>query len=226
MNRERVDFLIELGDFKDQDEKPAPTTTLAYLRAIEGVFRGFEGPRYHVLGNHDMDSISKAQFQAAVSNTGIPPEQTWYSFERGGFHFTVLDANFRRDGAPYDSGNFDWRDTNISEEQLSWLRKDLRAAQAPAVVFVHQRLDVGGNEPSIGNRLEVRQILEESGKAPLVMQGHVHAGAYQQIGGIHYYTQVASVEGTQEGDATCTIVALHPGAIEITGYARAVSRRL
>lgn len=225
MNRERVDFLIELGDFKDQDEKPTEAATLEYLRAVENVFQGFRGPRYHVLGNHDVDSISKDQFQSVVSNTGIPPDRTWYSFSRGGFHFVVLDANFHKDGKPYDRGNFDWRDTTIPEPQLDWLRQNLRVAPAPCVVFVHQRLDEGTASQNITNRTSVRQILQDSGRVRLVMQGHAHEGGYQQIGGIHYYTQVASVEGDKQGDATCTIVTLHPsGAVEITGYERAVSR--
>jgi len=227
MNAQRVDFLIELGDFKDQDEQPSEARTIEYLRAIETVFQSFGGARYHVLGNHDMDSISKMQFQAVVSNTGVPRHRTYYSFDRGGFHFVVLDANFRRDGVPYEKGNYDYKDTNVSAEQIDWLRADLAGAQGPCVVFVHQRLDESGEAPPVGNRTVVREILQGSGKVGLVMQGHVHAGGYQQIGGIHYYTQVASVEGDKAGDATCTIVRLQPGGgIEITGYERAVSRTL
>lgn len=225
MNAQRLDFLIELGDFKDQDEQPSEARTLEYLRAIETVFQGFGGARYHVLGNHDMDSISKMQFQAVVTNTGIARDRTYYSFDRGGFHFVVLDANFRRDGVAYDRGNFDYKDTNVSAEQVEWLRKDLANAAGPCVVSVHQRLDESRESPPIGNRGVVRKILEGSGKVRLVMQGHVHAGDYQQIHGIHYYTQVASVEGDKPGDASCTIVHLRPGGdIEITGYERAVSR--
>jgi metallophosphoesterase superfamily enzyme len=98
MNRERVDFLVELGDFKDQDTPPVESRTLEYLERIEGVFRKFEGPRYHVLGNHDMDSISKAQFLARVENAGIPSERSYYSFDLRGIHGVVLDANFTREG--------------------------------------------------------------------------------------------------------------------------------
>jgi hypothetical protein len=35
MNAERVDFLVELGDFKDQDKPPAEQNTLSYLQAAE-----------------------------------------------------------------------------------------------------------------------------------------------------------------------------------------------
>ena len=227
MNSQGVDFVIELGDFKDQDAKPSEESTLGFLRSIEEVFQGFRGARYHVLGNHDMDSISKEQFQSMVVNTGIARARTWYSFDRGGYHFAVLDANFKADMTPYSKGNFDWQDTNISPEQVDWLAKDLRGAGRPSVVCVHQRLDENPNEPSIGNRVAVRQVMEESKKVALVLQGHVHTGAYQQAEGIHYYTLVASVERDNPSDNTCAIVQVSPdGSIEITGYARAVSRKL
>ena len=226
MNAEKVDFLIELGDFKDQDEKPSEASTLTYLRAIEQVFAGFRGPRYHVLGNHDTDSITKEQFQSVVENAGIDRSRTWYSFDRAGFHSVVLDANFRGDMVPYSRGDFDWRDANIPPAEVEWLERDLKAAPRPVVVFVHQRLDEGA-EGNIGNRAAVRRVLQDSGKVILVMQGHIHQGDYQQLGGIHYYTQVASIEGDVPGDATCTIVQLRPdGAVEVTGYRRARSQSL
>jgi alkaline phosphatase len=83
MNAEKVDFLIELGDFKDQDKVPAEQKTCSYLEAVEQVFQDFEGPTYHVLGNHDMDSISKKQFLARVENTGIDSSRSYYSFDLG-----------------------------------------------------------------------------------------------------------------------------------------------
>ena len=72
MNRQKVDFMIELGDFKDQDVVPNEANTLKYLADIESVFQIFNGPTYHVLGNHDTDGISKQQFLERIENTSIP----------------------------------------------------------------------------------------------------------------------------------------------------------
>ena len=71
MNTQKVDFLVELGDFKDQNNPPVEQRSIAYLRAVEKVFQKFKGPTYHVLGNHDMDSISKEQFLNNVENSNI-----------------------------------------------------------------------------------------------------------------------------------------------------------
>jgi len=125
MNREKPDFMIELGDFKDQDLLPDEAKTLKYLSDIETAFRKFDGPVYHVLGNHDVDGISKTQFLESVENTGIRKSRSYYSFDIKGFHFVVLDANFTREGKSYERGNFEWNDTCIPEIEMKWIEKDL-----------------------------------------------------------------------------------------------------
>jgi len=226
MNGERVDFLIELGDFKDEDRPAVEEKTISYLRAAEQAFEKFKGPRFHALGNHDADSISKEQFLESVENTGIDAGKTYYSFDFKGAHFAVLDANYRADGADYDHGNFDWTDANIPAAELSWLREDLAEARGPAIVFVHQLLD-GTGAHYIRNAAEVRAVLQSSGKVPAVFQGHQHSGGYSQMEGIHYYTLKAVVEGPGEEDNAYAVVEVRPdGCIVVTGYRKAVSKQL
>ncbi|MHC4433441.1 MAG: metallophosphoesterase [Planctomycetota bacterium] len=226
MNIQKVDFLIELGDFKDQDRPPLEQKTLSYLEAIEGVFQKFRGPTYHVLGNHDLDSISKSQFLARVENTNIDSGRSYYSFDVNGLHCIVLDANYRTDGADYDHGNFDWTDANIPQEELNWLRDDLAVMPAPVVVFTHQLLD-GTGSVYIKNAEQVRKILEGSGKVLAVFQGHHHAGSYAHLAGIHYYTLKALVEGTGPENNSYAIAEVLPdGSITVTGYRRAESKQL
>ncbi len=226
MNAEKVDFLIELGDFKDQNKPPVEEATLSYLEKIEAVFQKFEGPTYHVLGNHDMDNLSKSQFLARVENTGIDSGRNVYSFDVRGLHFVVLDANYKADGADYDHGNFVWNDSNIPRQQLEWLEADLAAADGPAVVFVHQPLDKAGQE-YVKNGADVRAILQQSGKVLAVFQGHRHQGGYSEIEGIHYCTHKAVVEGHGPDNNAYAIAEVRPSRdIVVTGYRLAVSREL
>jgi len=226
MNAEKVDFLVELGDFKDQNTPPVEQKTLSYLEAIERVFQKFRGPAYHVLGNHDLDSISKRQFLARVENTNIDSDRSYYSFDVNGLHLVVLDANYRTDGADYDHGNFDWTDANIPAEELNWLRDDLAVTEGPAIVFTHQLLD-GTGSVYIRNAAQVRQILQACGKVLAVFQGHHHAGSYSNIAGIHYYTLKALVEGTgPESNSYAIAEVLPDGSITVTGYRRAESKQL
>lgn len=226
MNAERIDFLIELGDFKDQDTPAVESRTLTYLREVEAVFRRFQGRRYHVLGNHDMDSLSKKQFLDHVENTGIEAGRSYYSFDVQGLHCVVLDANYRSDGRDYDHGNFDWTDANVPVHELDWLRQDLAACEGPAVVFIHQLLD-GKGAVYVKNAPEVRRVLQESDRVLAVFQGHHHEGAYSRIEGIHYYTLTGVVEGSGLENNSYAIVELkRDHDLIVTGYRKAVSRNL
>lgn len=225
MNREGVAFLIELGDFKDQDEPGIEVDTLRYLSEVEAELQRFDGPTYHVLGNHDMDSISKEQFLAGVDNSGTDSAASYYSFDQGGLHFVVLDANFRADGVPYDHGNFDYRDTNVPPAQLDWLARDLTATAAPTILFVHQRLD-GEGPVYVNNADEVRLLLRRRGNVVAAFHGHDHAGGHNQIDGVHYYTLRAMVEGSGPDNSSYAIVDVGSEGISVTGYRRAVTQQL
>ncbi len=226
MNADRVDFLIELGDFKDENRPPVEENTLSHLKEIEAAFRGFRGRRYHVLGNHDMDSISKQQFLSQAENTGIDAGRSYYSFDAGGLHCIVLDANYRLDGRDYDHGDFDWQDANAPRHELHWLQRDLVVSRSPVVVFIHQLLD-GTGSVYVKNASEVREILEASGRVLAVFQGHHHPGAYSHINGIHYYTLKGMIEGRGVDNSAYALVEVHPDeSVTVTGYRKAPSREL
>jgi predicted phosphodiesterase len=226
MNEQKVDFLIELGDFKDQGTPAREQETRQYLVTIEKVFRRFEGPRYHVLGNHDVDSISKAQFQATIENSGIPKGATYYTFDTRDLHFLVLDANYSADGGDYNHGRFDWTDTNIPPQELDWIRKDLASTTKPVIVFIHQQLDGTGSH-TVKNAAEVRHILQKSKRVLAVFQGHNHAGQYSQIEGIHYYTLKAMVEGSDKESNSFAIVEMDAQHnLVVNGYRKAVQKRM
>lgn len=219
-------FLAELGDFKDMAPGEREERTLGHLIAVERAFQGFGGPTYHVLGNHDVDNLSKAQVLAHIANTGIETGRSFYAFTRGGVRFIVLDADFTRDGRPYDHGQFDWRDTNVPPPELAWLRGELAAGTSPVIVLAHQCLD-GDGKLQVVNRAEVRAILEQSRRVLAVFQGHDHRGAYSRIGGIHYYTLRAMVEGSGPANSAYAAVDVHPDlSLTVTGYHRAVSMEL
>jgi predicted phosphodiesterase len=228
MNQEKLDFAIELGDFKDQESVPNETNTLKYLTDIESVFQKFNGPTYHVLGNHDMDSISKQQFLERVENTGIPPTKSYYSFQQKGIHFVVLDGNFTKEGKAYDHGNFHWEDTTIPASQTDWLKADLKANKLPVIVFIHQMLDDSKNvKQAVHNAAEVRHILEQSGNVLCVFQGHVHEERYNLINGIHYYSVNAVVDGDGPENSAYMIVDVYKdGSLKIDGFRRATDREI
>ncbi|MDP3916068.1 MAG: metallophosphoesterase [Bacteroidota bacterium] len=228
MNQEKLDFVIELGDFKDQDSVPNEVKTLKYLSDIETVFQQFNGSTYHVLGNHDMDSISKLQFLGRVENTAVPATESYYSFNRKGIHFVVLDGNFTSEGKEYDHGNFSWDDAFISGSQVNWLNDDLKTNKLPVIVFIHQMLDDSKSvKQAVQNAGEVRQILEQSGRVLCVFQGHVHEERYNLINGIHYCSVNAVVDGDGPDNNAYMVVDIYKdGSLKIDGYRRATDREM
>jgi predicted phosphodiesterase len=221
MNEQDVDFLIELGDFKDQGAIPREEETLVFLNTVEKEFRRFKGPRYHVPGNHDHDSISKQQFLDGISNEGFIKALNYYSFNRNSFHFIVLDANYTSQGMAYDHGNFDWTDAHIPENQLEWLKKDLHNNNMPTVIFIHHRLDTPPADKIYcpDNADAVRKILEDNGNVVIVFQGHYHEGDICRLNNIYYYTLKAVIEGTGPENNNYAIVDIDKDlSIHIKGF--------
>jgi len=224
MNDQRADFLVELGDFKDQDPTPQEARTLGFLRHIESVFSGFDGPRYHVLGNHDVDSLSKAQFLSIAKNGAAGLTRHHYRFVRKGVQFVVLDADHKRDQSDYDHGNFDWGDANLDDVQLTWLEHTLAASREPAVVFIHQQLD-GEGAYYVRNAAAVRRLLEAAGNVLAVFQGHRHEGGFSVINGVPYYTLKGTIEGSGPASNSYAIVEVRDDrSVWVTGYRHAESR--
>jgi len=95
---EKPAFVVELGDLIDAAD--SVETELRWLSCVDGEFSAIATDRHYVLGNHCVDMLTKEEFLG-----GVEREHPYYSFERGGFHFVVIDACFRGDGQPYGRRN-------------------------------------------------------------------------------------------------------------------------
>lgn len=72
-----ADFMIELGDFKDtvcpgvnKGTVPANCTdkTVGFIDTIDNAMAAFKKPRFHVLGNHDVDVLNQSIVLAHLKN--------------------------------------------------------------------------------------------------------------------------------------------------------------
>ena len=214
--KDRADFIVELGDLIDAAD--TVETEQRYLKEINREFCAISKDRHYVLGNHCVDTLTKAEFLG-----GVEQKESYYSFDRGDFHFVVLDACFRNDGEPYGRKNSKWNDANIPAAELEWLQADLRSTDRKTVVFAHQRLDVS-NDHGVKNCPEVRGVLQDSGKVLAVLQGHSHQNDLKDIGGIHYCTLVAMVEGTGAENSGYSIMEIAAdGVIRLTGFRKQIA---
>lgn len=210
------DLMVELGDLIDAAD--SVQTELGYLKTIRKPYAAMAKECHHVLGNHCVDTLRKEEFLGEVGQ-----ERSYYSFDRGGVHFVVLDACFRKDGVPYGRRNFQWTDANLPPAELEWLEADLSTNQTPVVVFAHQRLDVATNH-GVRNQKQVRAILEKSGRVKAVFQGHSHQNDLQEIGDIHYCTLAAMVEGSGPASNAYSLLTItSDGYLKLEGFRRQAS---
>ena len=204
-------FLVELGDLIDAAD--SVDLEQSYLMTINREFSAICKDRHYVLGNHCVDTLKKDEFLG-----GVEQEKSYYSFDRSGFHFVVLDSCFRGDGEPYGRRNFKWTDANVPAAELEWLNADLQATSKQVIVFAHQRLDVS-NSHGVKNNETVRAVLESSGNVLAVFQGHSHQNDLKTIGGINYCTLVAMVEGSGAENNGYSLVEVDPeGTIQVKGF--------
>lgn len=218
--KEKVDFVVELGDLIDS--APDVEAEIGYLRTIEKVFAGAAKERHYVFGNHCISALTKAEF---LANSGA--RKGYYAFDHGGFHFVILDACFRSDMKPYGRENAKWTDTNIPLLEREWLQSDLAKTEGKTIVFAHQRLDQEPDSPySVKQSPEVRGILENSGRVAVVFQGHSHENELNTVGGIHYCTLCAMIEGSgEENNAYGVLEIFADGTMALRGFRRQKSYR-
>ena len=188
LNQGGAALLVVMGDLIDSDGE---TNAKRLLREVSALCDSFRGTVRYMPGNHDLDHLSKAQFYSALGCADAEPA---FGFKQGGVGFICIDGNFSPDGTEYRQGNFDWKEACVPDEQLDWLGSQLAAAEAPVVIFSHQRIDVPG-EYSVRNHAAVRDVIRHSGKVKAVFQGHRHADDLQQIDGTTYYTLGAHKDG-------------------------------
>ena len=169
-----VDFIIQMGDFCFGEEKN---------KGFMKIWEAFKGPKYHILGNHDMDRDSKAEI---MDFWEMP--KNYYSYDFGGYHFVVLDANFLyQDGkyTDYKHANF-YVDESlrafVNDKQVAWFKADLETTKLPTIVFSHQSV-----WHTVGNRLAIQKIME-SHKEKIIcsLNGHSHSDYHHTQNGVEY----------------------------------------
>ena len=175
----KPDFIIELGDFGIPKKEYEP-----YFEIRDS----FNGPKYHVIGNHEMDGGTSLEKAVAYRKMN----SSYYTFSKKGFKFIVLDANDKKDENQKGYSSF------IGKKQLDWLKNELKMSKEPVVIFSHQGIGTDPDNPgerySIENSISVRKIFENHNKTAKTnkiiccFNGHTHHDFAEDINGIWYIT--------------------------------------
>ena len=186
---EHCDMVIHLGDMvQNVAEKPVQELVRRY--------NDFHIPTYHVIGNHEQDGTFHEETLEAYRL-----KRGYYSFDRGGFRFVVLDPNYfcNEPGKfiHHSKGNYFHRSV-ISEinwippEQMEWLRATLDSSPHPCVVLSHQSFERGPGGAMVSNAAEVRDVFNAAnakhpGRVRLVINGHLHVDHMRILDNIAYW---------------------------------------
>lgn len=181
----KLDFIIQGGDFCYATEEAQECMDL---------WNTYRGEKYHVLGNHDMDKVAKKE---AMDFFGM--ENNYYSFDKGDFHFVVLDGNFiMKDGQYVDYGNanfyIDQKNRSlVNPEQIEWLKQDLEKTDKQTIIFSHQAFDEIWDGWSSPSRFAVRRVIDDANnrtdfqKVIACFCGHHHVDDHSYINKVHYF---------------------------------------
>lgn len=227
-------FCVHLGDLIDREWKSFDDITRPLARSRQ---------RWHqLLGNHDFDVLD-----AEKSRVPAKMGMAWRygSFDHGAFRFAVLDTN---DVSTYAHAGGSSERTAAEQElarltaakvpqakpwngalgaaQLAWFDRtcaEARTAQKKVIVLAHHPV-FPANPHNLWNSDTVLALIDRHPHVVAWLNGHNHAGAFGERGGVSYLTLRGMVE-TADTSAFATAKILDD-RIVLTGHGREPSREL
>ncbi|MGH6613501.1 metallophosphoesterase [Sphingomonas sp.] len=199
-NRQRLAFVVHLGDFIDHDWPS--------YDALLPIARKLKHPWHFALGNHEF-AVDDAHKSLIVAKLGMPAR--YYCFKDHGWLFIVTDGNDLSsygwpEGSPEHKRSMDahaalyadkplW-DGGIGDAQLRWIDAQLAEADRrglKAMLFSHFPL-YPENPHNLWNTPAVMALLDRHASAKIWLDGHNHDGNYGVRAGIHYVNLKAMLD--------------------------------
>lgn len=215
-----LDFVLHTGDSvynAYEESTPAEAFARKYFQMFAPLL--LQAPIFPVLGNHDFDRPARADGRPyfvrafpALSDLSVPPSAlgTWYSFERSGIQFIMLDSQA-------------FHGTGGRAEQTAWLEERLKDPSFRfSIPVFHTPPYTSGLHRSDGKALRLDwNPLFEAASVPLVFSGHDHNYERIERDGSTYvvsgggspvlYRETERLEGSQAFNAQ-----MHFVLVEIT----------
>lgn len=188
--KQNVDMVFCLGDMTDHDEGSTKEQIIACFKEAMSLISSYSIPFYLIPGNHDYLVMSAGDMEREAGFK-IPP----YVINTSTHNFIALDANYRSQMERFDTAGVEWTDSNLPPKQMEFLKNELTKSTKPCIVLVHENLDPSVDKMHIiKNADQIRQIIRESKKVQMVLQGHYHLGKESIVDNIPYITLPAMCE--------------------------------
>lgn len=189
-NNIKPDLAINLGDsiedFNDHD------IDIKNLKYIWSKFQKINVPFYSCVGNHDLRSMtSRTEVEQIMGY-----KHSTFSFNISGIHIVILGTFVNNKMGTAEGGIF--KTQFISEEDLKWLKNDLKNNSLPCIVCIHFGVAEDQMKENwwfescpetalLGNRKKLKEILKNDNNLLAVFSGHQHWTKKIVEDGIPYY---------------------------------------
>ena len=228
-NRDDLDFVVQLGDLINGDEK-------SYEKVLP-LLSQLEHSVYSLIGNHDL-CVADSSKAAVYKTLGMP--YRYYSKTVKDWKLLFLDGNdlslnaypegsnkYRASETYYESltGESERWNGAIGETQLQWLENELHLSEKrgqSVLLFCHYPL-TPETRFTLWNRQEVLGLVNRFECVKAWVNGHHHEGGSHLDSKKHYITFKGMVETTENSFATVTV---YEDKLEISGFGREQSRVL
>jgi 3',5'-cyclic AMP phosphodiesterase CpdA len=183
----RPSFVLATGDLV-LDANRAPDQSVERRVALyRGATASMGVPIYNAIGNHELRGVGRDDISEQDPDYGLGLFEmtfgpTYYSFDRGGFHFVTLDTH-RPD--PSQDETDGWRWNRMRDEVKRWLRRDLEAhGDRVKVVLNHEPFFGDPSWPLDAEEL-ARYVVSDEGifeeqAVAYTLNGHVHSNGIKR----------------------------------------------
>lgn len=232
LNREELDFSINLGDLIDRDFE-------SYEKPLQ-ILSKLNSPLHSAIGNHDF-SVDSRYINRVRKLQGN--RRGYFDFTIENFTFIVVDGSDlslfgNREGskeylaaerelkelkAEGANNGYDWNG-GVGSKQFKWIKGRLDRAKKDnrrVVLFAHWPLT-----PENGTQLwssgEMLSLIGSYSNVVAWISGHHHAGGYHKPGSIHHLTMDGMVETVK--DSSFGVVDVYRDRLVLRGYGGQSSR--
>ena len=184
------DFVVHLGDIIE-GTNDADFVGMAGIKLVRDELEKIGVPVWFVLGNHDVRSVTKKQFQEAL---GI--DYLNKVVDSGDYRFIILDANFKPTGED-TFPRHGYTQGYLPDKVLQWLEPKLQTDKQVIILmhFAAWPPQLIGTSGIVGNAEKLRTMMNKY-NVLAIFNGHIEKKKYANIDG----TQFFSFTGTKKSE--------------------------
>jgi 3',5'-cyclic-AMP phosphodiesterase len=235
-----VDVIFNTGDCVMDSLKTGKEEAMEQWDQFNSILKaGVSVPVFHAIGNHDVwgwglpesalqDAKSDPLFGKAMALQQLGLSSRYYSFDKAGWHFIVLDSTH----LPVIVSDYPYTG-KLDDEQFGWLEDELKKTPATTPVCVLSHIPIfcaceffDGNNEATGNWVvpgawmhidarRMRQLFLGYPNVRLCLSGHAHQQEVLEYLGVKYLNDGAICGNWWQG----SYLDFPPGYVAIQLYA-------